>query len=139
MPSSLSASVEEANGLLAVGLAVRREMRQGAERQVVGGEAFRPLAAGKRDLGHVDRGADGAGDPLGDVILEVEEVVDDAVVAVGPEMRAGNGVDELRRDADAVAGLAHAPFEHVAHAEGAGDLADVDRRGPCRHRRSCAR
>ena len=81
---------QEADGFLAIGLPVRREVRQGAERQVVGGEALRALAAGERDLGHVDRGADGAGDPLGDVILEVEEVLDDTVVAVGPEMRPGS-------------------------------------------------
>ena len=106
---------------------VRPEMRQRPERQVVGGEAFRPLAAGERDLGRADRRAHGAGDPLGDLVLEVEEVVDDAVVAVGPEMGAGHGVDQLRRDAHAVARLAQAPFEHVADAEGARHLAHVHR------------
>ena len=48
-----------------------------------------------------------------------------AIVALGPAMGAGRGVDELRRDADAVAGSTDAAFEHVAHAELAADLADV--------------
>ena len=42
-------------------------------------------------------------------------------------MRSGCGVDELPGDAHAIAGLAHAAFEHVAHAELAADLLHVDR------------
>ena len=41
-------------------------------------------------------------------------------------MRAGRGLDQLAGDAHPVAGLAHAAFEHVAHAELAADLLDVD-------------
>ena len=80
-----------------------------------------------------------AGDALGDLVLEVEEVVDDAVIGIGPEMRAACRIDELRGDAHAVAGLAQAALEHVADAELARDLAHVDGRVPCRHRPSCAR
>ena len=36
-------------------------------------------------------------------------------------------VDQLAGDAHAVAGLAHAAFEHVAHAKLAADLPDVER------------
>jgi hypothetical protein len=35
--------------------------------------------------------------------------------------------DQLRGDAHPVASLANAPFEHIAHAQLAGDLADVSR------------
>ena len=37
------------------------------------------------------------------------------------------GVDQLAGDAHAVAGLAHAAFEHIAHAEFAADLLHIDR------------
>src|SRR6185437_16334545 len=41
-------------------------------------------------------------------------------------MRAGLRFDELSGDADAVARLAHAAFEHIAYAELAPDALDVD-------------
>ena len=40
---------------------------------------------------------------------------------------AGFGFDELRRDAHSTSGFAHAPFEHITHAEFATDLPDIDR------------
>jgi hypothetical protein len=36
---------------------------------------------------------------------------------IGPEMRPGSRIDELTGDAHPAPGLAHAAFEHVAHAE----------------------
>ena len=50
-----------------------------------------------------------------------------AVEAVGPEMRAGRRIDELAGDPHPLARLAHAAFEHVAHAQLAPDLLHVDR------------
>ncbi len=41
-------------------------------------------------------------------------------------MVAGRAIDELRSDANAVAGFADAAFEDVAHAELAGDLLYID-------------
>ena len=70
---------------------------------------------------------DDADDALGDLILKLENVVQRAVEAVGPEMRAGFGFDQLRGDAQPGARLAHAALQHVAHAEFAPDLPDVDR------------
>ena len=49
-----------------------------------------------------------------------------AVEAIGPEMRAGHGIDQLAGDPHPAAGLAHAALEHVAHAELAADLLHVD-------------
>ena len=40
-------------------------------------------------------------------------------------MRAGNGIDELGGDADAIAGAPDAALQHVAHAELAADLPNV--------------
>ena len=53
-------------------------------------------------------------DRLGDLVLQREDVVEVAVVALGPDVAAGRAVDELRGDAHAVAGFAHAAFEHVS-------------------------
>ncbi len=42
-------------------------------------------------------------------------------------MGTARGLDQLARDANPVAGLAHAAFEHVAHTQLAADLLHVDR------------
>src|SRR5205085_7444142 len=46
-----------------------------------------------------------------------EHIFQRAVETVGPEMRAGFGLDQLRGDAHPATALAHRPFEEVAHAE----------------------
>ena len=60
------------------------------------------------------------------LVLKLEDVFERAVEAIGPEMRAGDRIDQLRGDAHPVAALAHRAFEHVAHAEFAADLLHVD-------------
>jgi hypothetical protein len=62
-----------------------------------------------------------------DLILHGEDVAERAVVALGPDMRAGFRLDQLRGDAHARADRAVAALHHVAHAELAADAADVDR------------
>ena len=64
----------------------------------------------------------------GDLVLQLEHVFERAVEAVGPEMRAGFGIDQLPGDAHPVAALAHRTFEHIAHAKLAADLLHIDRR-----------
>ena len=59
-------------------------------------------------------------------ILQGKNVRQVAVVSIGPDVIAGCGVDELRGDAHAIAALAHAALQHVAHAEFAGDALHVD-------------
>ena len=80
----------------------------------------------------MDLRLDRGDDRVGDVVLHGEDVDKLAVVALGPEMAAGGGVVELRGDAHAVAGLAHAAFDDVADAELLGDLPDMNRACPCR-------
>ncbi len=65
-------------------------------------------------------------DGFGDLVLQREDVVQIPVEALGPEVAVGRAVDELRGDAHAVARLAHAPLEHVAHLQLARHLRDVD-------------
>ncbi len=70
---------------------------------------------------------DDADNSLGDLILEIEDVVQGAVEAVGPEMRARFRLDQLSGDAQPIARFAYAALQHIAHAEFAPDLPDVDR------------
>ena len=68
-----------------------------------------------------------ADDRLGDFVLDGEDVGQVAVVALGPDMIAGGAVDQLRADAQPIAGLADAAFDEVADAQLASDRADVGR------------
>src|SRR5208282_604389 len=52
-----------------------------------------------------------------DLVLDREDVVDRAVIPLGPDVRAVARVDQLRGHANAVASLAHAAFENVTSAE----------------------
>ena len=71
-----------------------------------------------------------ADDLLHYLVLRREDVREIAVEPLGPEMPAGAGIDELRRDAHAFAGLADAALEHKAHAQVAPDLLHFDRPTP---------
>jgi hypothetical protein len=45
------------------------------------------------------------------LVLEVEDIFERAVEPIGPEMRAGERIDQLRGDAHAIARFAHRAFE----------------------------
>ena len=66
-------------------------------------------------------------DAARDLVLDGEHVLELAVVALGPRRVAGAGLDELRRDPEAVAGAADAPLEHVRRVELLADLGCRDR------------
>ncbi len=70
---------------------------------------------------------DRADDALGDAVLELEDVLDAALVAVGPDVDAGRRVDQLRRDTQSSAGLPHTTFQDVADAELLANLLDAHR------------
>ena len=72
-------------------------------------------------MGHQERN-----DRPGNLVRNSEDVLQLAVVTLGPTMSAGNGIDELGADADAIAGAADAAFENVAHAKLAADLPYVE-------------
>ena len=105
----------------------RREMRQCAQIEVIGVEAFGPLALRALDLGATKIRLDDSDDARGDLVLQIEHVFERAVELVGPKMRAGLGLDQLGRDAQPAARLAHAALQHIAHAKLAPDLPDIDR------------
>ena len=66
-------------------------------------------------------------DFLRDFVLDGEDVGQFAVVALGPDMAAGLAVDQLGGDPDPLPRLAHAAFEHVADAQFARDIGDINR------------
>lgn len=61
----------------------------------------------------------------GDLVLHLEHVRHRAVVALRPQVRTVSGTDQLRGDAQCVAGLAHAAFEHVSDVELLRDVGNV--------------
>src|SRR5258708_21635409 len=50
-------------------------------------------------------------------ILKLEHVVEVALETVGPHMAAVQSVDQLCPQSHSIAGLAHAPFEHITGAK----------------------
>jgi hypothetical protein len=71
-------------------------------------------------------GLDGPGHAAGDLVLHGKDVAELPIVALGPVMGTGQRIDQLGRDAQALAGPAHAAFEHIAHAQLARDPLHVD-------------
>ena len=61
-----------------------------------------------------------------DLILEGEDIGEVPVVTVGPDVRAGRSIDQLRRDAHPIAELAHASFDNVADRQFSADLRHAD-------------
>ena len=63
------------------------------------------------------RGFYGGRNCLGDLVLNSENIDQIAVVSFSPQMVAGNDLDELGRDANAVPRTTHTAFQHIANAE----------------------
>jgi len=102
-------------------------LRESAQVQIVGVEAAGRLPLCPLDLGKAQPRFDRAGDTRCYLVLKLENAVEGAVNAVCPDVSAGRRVDKLGSDAYPVAALADAAFEHVAHAQFAADLLQVDR------------
>ena len=98
-----------------------------AEQIVVGIEIGRRLASRPFQLGFLQARLQRTDDALGNPVLQLENIIERAVEFVGPEMGARRDIDQLAGDADAVAGLAHAAFEDVAHAQFVRDLLNIHR------------
>src|SRR6516225_3957699 len=69
-------------------------------------------------------------DVLRNPVLKLKHVVEVALETVGPHMAAVQAVDQLCRQSYSIAGLAHAPFQHMPDAEYSPDFADVQRVSP---------
>src|SRR5208282_2311958 len=90
-------------------------------------EAVGRLARGALAFAALYRRQDRGGGAGGDLVLHRKNIGEVAVIALGPEMPAGRRLDQLRGHPHSIAGLAHAAFKHVAHAQLAPDLFHVDR------------
>src|SRR5687768_16260601 len=90
--------------------------------QIVSGKVAGRAVPRAVDLGFLELRRDRPDHPGDDLVLQLENIRYAAVEPVGPEMMAGPGVDQLPRDPHAAARLAHAPFEHVTHAQLPPDL-----------------
>ena len=64
-------------------------------------------------------------DFLGDLILQVKDIAHFGIIALGPEVMARRGVDELGIDSDPLSGPAHAAFEYVSHGKLFRDLPNL--------------
>src|SRR6266852_4178388 len=88
----------------------RESVGQGAQIEVIGIEAVRPLAPRALDLALPERRLDHAGDADRDLVLKLENLFEQTVESVCPEMRTVYRVDQLRGDAHPVSALAHRAF-----------------------------
>ena len=66
-------------------------------------------AADRRYLGGLQRRLDHPPDTESDLVLQIEHIFQRAVETIGPQMRAGLGVDQLPGDADPVPPLRTEP------------------------------
>jgi hypothetical protein len=69
------------------------------------------------DFGHLQGRLDDAGHADRHFVLHFEDVFEETVEPVGPQMRAGRRVDKLRGNPDSAPGFAHRAFEDIAHTQ----------------------
>jgi hypothetical protein len=75
----------------------------------------------------LDPPGQGGDDRRGHLVLDREQVLELAVVALGPDVPVGFGIDQLHGYAHPVARLAHAAFDHVLDAEFGRHVLNPDR------------
>jgi len=76
--------------------------RQCPEDKIIGVETFRPLAPNTLNLGLSEIWLDSADDAHRDLVLHGENIVEQTIIALRPEMNAGLSLDELGNNADTV-------------------------------------
>jgi hypothetical protein len=126
MPIDRDRLLEQSQSLANPVFRVWKEDRKRAQVEVVGAEVGGQPRGGAAHLGRLQCRLDDPGDADRDPVLQFEHVFERAVEAVGPEMRTGQGIDQLAGDAHLRSGFAHRAFEHIADAELAPDLFHVD-------------
>jgi hypothetical protein len=92
---------------------------------LVGIQAFGAFALGTGDLSRKYLRLDRAYNAFGDLILEIEYIIQSAVETIGPDMGGRPGIAQLGYDAHTVLGLSHAPFQHISNVKLARDVANI--------------
>ncbi len=115
------------------------QMPPAARVQMPGIETARRRDAGTFDDRMPDDRFERSDDVIGQFVLDLEQILQGTLVALRPEVMTGSRIDQLAGHAHSVAGLANAAFEHVAGAQAAADLLDIDRAPLGRRSSSCAR
>src|ERR1700733_7832693 len=104
---------------------VRGDVGERAQIKPIGVEVLDPLPQFPLDLRFLHAGLDDTDDALSDLILEIENVFESAIVSVGPEKFSGFCFRKSRRDPNAPRGPEHAAFQNVACAKRASGRANV--------------
>src|SRR5262245_44278080 len=123
---TLDRPVQHLNRRLVLGSRQAPEMRLRARHQLPGPELLTRARKRPHPLGGQHMRFDGASDAAGDLVLHGKDVTQLAIVALRPVMDTGDGINELRADAQTLSGAAHASLEHIADAEFTRDLLHVD-------------
>jgi len=95
--------------------------------EIISSEILGAFAPHTLNLRQPDRRLKCARNLFGDSILEVEYVVQGAIILICPEMRALGSLDQLDRDAYARPAALDAPFQHVSDAEFTTDVTNIRR------------
>src|SRR5882757_5383388 len=90
--------------------------------QIIGRKISWRFAACPFDLGATNDGIDDCGNAAADVILQVEDVDEGAVIAIGPDLSFAAGMSQLGRHANAIARLAYMAAQDVLNTELLGNL-----------------
>ena len=77
-------------------------------------------------LGGDKLGVERVSQPRDDFVLHVQEIGERLIEALGPEMIAGFGVDQLHIDAHAISAALNAPLQHITNVQLAADLLQID-------------
>ena len=96
---------------------------------VLDGLLYRAMAAGL-----LDAARQSSDDNVGDLVLDGKDIVQVAVIGLGPNAMPIGRVDQLSRDAHAVAGLAHAALDDMCDTQPMPNLLYVRRRVARCHR-----
>src|SRR6516164_4792716 len=100
--------------------------RQGTQIEIVGSKVARRPICRTADLSGLKGRFDDARYADCYFVLQFEDVFERTVEVVGPEMRAGYGVDQLSGDANPLTRSANASFQNISDTEFPSDLLHVD-------------
>src|SRR6516162_6159090 len=117
---------EQAVGRDAISSSALVHMPEAALAIIPGAHVLRPFCDYALAFGAGQCWLDRGDDTRGDVVLHREDVGQISVVALGPEMGTGGGIDKLTADAHPLPGPAHATLEDIAHAKVAANLLEID-------------